>query len=188
MTARLAALKLFSSFNKRWMQMRGVKVGAGGWILGRPELFLRRGSVVEIGDNVTLTSLSRFNPLAPSRRVSLVTYDSKARIQIGNGAGISASVISASASVSIGERTLIGAECIIADSDFHGLPVGTGAAIRMAPIEIGRQVFVGTRCIILKGVKIGDHSIIGAGSIVTSDVPANCVAAGNPARVLRTFA
>jgi acetyltransferase-like isoleucine patch superfamily enzyme len=56
------------------------------------------------------------------------------------------------------------------------------------PVTIGRNVWVTSRCIILGGVTIGDDAVIGAGSVVTSDIPPNCLAAGNPARVIRTFA
>lgn len=50
---------------------------------------------------------------------------------------------------------------------------------------IGRQCFIGTDSLILCGVKIGDHVIVGAGSVVTKDVPSNCIVAGNPAKVIR---
>jgi maltose O-acetyltransferase len=53
------------------------------------------------------------------------------------------------------------------------------------PIIIGKNVWITSRCIILPGVVIGDNTIIGAGSVVTKDIPANCIAAGNPAKVLK---
>jgi maltose O-acetyltransferase len=53
------------------------------------------------------------------------------------------------------------------------------------PIHIGKNVWITSRCIILAGVTIGDNSIIGAGSVVTKDIPANSFAAGNPARVIK---
>jgi len=53
------------------------------------------------------------------------------------------------------------------------------------PVYIGRNVWITTRCIILPGVRIGDNSVIGAGSVVTKNIPANCLAAGNPAKVVR---
>ena len=57
--------------------------------------------------------------------------------------------------------------------------------IGTAPIEIGDDVWIGARCQILKGVHIGARSIIAAGSVVTKDVPADCIAGGNPAKVIR---
>ena len=184
---RLILLKLLTRFGRLWVRGRGVGLGSGGWIHGLPELRLAKGSVVEIGNNVTLSSLPRFNPLAPGRRLSIVTATSHARIVIKDGAGISNSVISCCESITIGKDTLIGAECLITDSDFHGFPLRKNPPARSAPVEIGDWVFVGTRTIVLKGVSIGNHSVIGAGSVVTSDIPENCLAAGNPARVIRSF-
>ena len=57
--------------------------------------------------------------------------------------------------------------------------------MQTAPIEIGSNVLIGRRSMIMKGVKIGDGSVIAAGSVVTRDVPAKCLAAGVPARVIR---
>ena len=53
------------------------------------------------------------------------------------------------------------------------------------PIHIGNKVWIGANSVVLPGVTIGDNSVIGAGSIVTRDIPANVVAVGNPCRVLR---
>lgn len=58
---------------------------------------------------------------------------------------------------------------------------------KIAPVVIGDHVFIGERAIILPGVKIGDNCIIGAGSVVTKDIPSGSVAAGNPAKVITTL-
>ena len=178
-------LRCLTRLGRVWMRSRGVQLGRGGWVHGFPEIKLFRGSVIEIGDNVCLCSLSRFNPLAPSRRMSLITNTPAARIVIQDGCGISNSVLSCHERITIGTNTMIGAECLIMDSDFHGLPLGENRAIRSAPVQIGDHVFIGARAIILKGVNIGRKAVIGAGSVVTGDIPANSVAAGNPARIIR---
>lgn len=59
--------------------------------------------------------------------------------------------------------------------------------VRASPIIIGKNVWVTTRCTILGGVTIGDNTIIGTGSVVTKDIPANCFAAGNPCKVIKYF-
>lgn len=76
---------------------------------------------------------------------------------------------------------------LIMDSDFHDLDPatrhsGTGGAL---PVQIGNNVWLGSRVIVQKGVSIGDNSVIAAGAVVTRPVPANVVAGGNPARVIR---
>jgi maltose O-acetyltransferase len=55
------------------------------------------------------------------------------------------------------------------------------------PVYIGKNVWITSRCTILGGVTIGDNSVIGAGSVVTKDIPANCFAAGNPAKPVKYF-
>lgn len=84
--------------------------------------------------------------------------------------------------ISIGSGCAIAPGVVIRDCDSHvieGSPTSK-------PISIGQHVWIGTNAHILKGVTIGDGSVIGAGSVVTKDVPAACVAVGNPARVVKT--
>jgi acetyltransferase-like isoleucine patch superfamily enzyme len=84
--------------------------------------------------------------------------------------------------VTIGAGTLISWDCVIMDRDYHN---PDGGAERTAPVVIGKNVWVGCRAIILKGVTIGDGAVVGAGSVVTRDVPPCTLVAGNPARVVR---
>jgi len=180
-------LRILTLAGRIWLRLHGISPGHGGWVHGFPVVRLKPGSSVQIGNNVVLLSISRFNPLAPAGKVSLVTNTPSARISIHNGAGISSSVISCSREITIGEETLIGANCLIIDSDFHGFPLGENQPAKTAPVKIGRRVFIGARSIILKGVTIGDGAVIGAGSVVSRNIPPNSVAAGNPATVLRTL-
>lgn len=78
---------------------------------------------------------------------------------------------------------------MITDTDAHSLDWedrrhGRGE-VPSVPIVIEDDVWIGAQCIILKGVTIGPRSIIGAGSVVTHSIPADCIAAGNPCKVLR---
>lgn len=89
--------------------------------------------------------------------------------------------------ISIGSQTLIGEFVTIRDAN-HGTAPGT--PIRQqdhdtAAIDIGKDVWVGRGTVILPGVTIGDHSIIGANSVVTHSIPENSIAVGSPARVIR---
>lgn len=97
--------------------------------------------------------------------------------------------ICAAERIAIGDRVTIGANCTIVDTDFHPLdPLARRwrpAEAHTAPVTIEDDVFIGMNCLILRGVTIGRNSVVGAGSVVTSDVPADVIAAGNPARVIR---
>jgi acetyltransferase-like isoleucine patch superfamily enzyme len=94
----------------------------------------------------------------------------------------------AALSIVIGDRVLVGANSVITDTDFHALdPEDRGSVhekAASAPVVIGNDVFIGMNSLILKGVSIGRGSVIGAGSVVTGDVPERAIAAGNPARVI----
>lgn len=94
-------------------------------------------------------------------------------------------------SIRIGDHCLIAGGTSFADNDGHPVdPVRRRAGERVAatdvrPIVVGDDVWIGAGCRILKGVTIGDRAIVGAGSIVTQDVPADTIVAGNPARPIR---
>jgi len=89
----------------------------------------------------------------------------------------------------IGNNVGVGANTIIVDTDFHPLDTTQrrleSSGGRTAAIVIENDVFIGMNCLVLKGVTIGEGSVIGAGSVVTADVPPGVIAGGNPARVLR---
>lgn len=92
-------------------------------------------------------------------------------------------------SVAIGNNVKIGAYVLITDTDAHPLDYlarrTSNDGTKSAPIVIEDDVRVGAHSIILKGVTIGARSIIGAGSVVTKSIPADCVAAGNPCKVIK---
>lgn len=89
--------------------------------------------------------------------------------------------------IEIGANTLIGTNCQIMDSDFHDLNPNKrkGGKAQTAKVIIGRNVFLGTNVVILKGVNIGDNTVIANGSVVTKSIPENVIAAGVPAKVIR---
>lgn len=91
-------------------------------------------------------------------------------------------MIFARTSVSIGSGCAISWNCEIIDDDFHHVESKTESS---APISIGNNVWIGSHTSVLKGVTIGDGAIIGSRSVVTRDVPANCLAVGQPAKVIR---
>jgi acetyltransferase-like isoleucine patch superfamily enzyme len=167
-----------------WCGLHGVKTGAGVLVQGFPRFRSKNGAPISLGDRATLNAALWTNPLNDGRRTVLHAAGGSG-ISIGPDAGISSSRLIAFSGISIGAGTLIGAGCLICDSDMHEVPLGSGKKIATAPILIGRNVFIGAGSTILKGVTIGDGTVIGAGSIVTSSIPSGAMAAGNPARVIR---
>jgi len=91
--------------------------------------------------------------------------------------------------ITIGDRCRIGDQVAIMDCDFHEIAPETRNRTHglTAPVTIGNNVWLGSRVMILKGVTIGDNSVIGAMSVVNKSIPANCIAAGFPARVVRSL-
>lgn len=159
---------------------------SGSPIVLQPVLFVGQGEII-LGSEVEFgwpTSMSFYTGYC---HVEASTRDSV--IEIGDGAQINnnAFLKSEGPGIRIGRGALIGSEVTIYDSDFHELHPERRRSghPRMAPVDLGENVFVGDRVLILKGVRIGADSVIGAGSVVTSSIPAGVIAAGNPARVLR---
>ncbi|MRR15275.1 MAG: acyltransferase [Deltaproteobacteria bacterium] len=98
-------------------------------------------------------------------------------------------IISDGGGIRIGPHTLFGTDVEIYDSDFHELTPEKriGGKPRVAPINIGQNVFIGSHVRIMKGVDIGDNSVIANSSVIVSSIPANVVAAGNPGRVIKSL-
>ncbi len=90
------------------------------------------------------------------------------------------------ARVEIGAKTLLGPTVQIYTAVHPLEPRARAAFMETArPVTLGRNVWIGGGAILLPGVTVGDNAVVGAGSVVTRDVPANCLAVGNPARVIR---
>lgn len=188
--------KLTTVFGQFSARSAGASVGRNTKFLGLPVITRASGSVLEIGPACVLASVSTATALGVRSPVVLRTLTPRARLCIGTDVGISGSAICAAHSVTIGDRCLIGADCLIFDTDFHNHPVGGGdKPFRRyappdwerisAPVRLGNDVFLGARTIVCKGVTIGDGTIVAAGSVVTTDLPSHCMAAGVPARVVK---
>ena len=110
-------------------------------------------------------------------------------LKIGNNSTVGyGTVISIAKEIIIGDNCSIGPNCIIMDSDDHPLNPQKRLLKEglnkedVLPVKIGNNVWIGSHCAIMKGVTIGDNSIIATHSVVTRDVMPNCVYAGHPAR------
>lgn len=180
--------------NSNWFKlvMKATKVEYGKKLLlkGVPVIFNKSGATLKIGDNCTIKSSFLSNLVGLYSRTIVITRAAGAKIEIGNNVGISGATIYARTGITIGDNTNIGGNTKIFDHDFHPIDPQErlehpNSGMKCKPIEIGENVFIGCNCIILKGSKIGNNCVVGAGAVVAGEFEDNCVIAGNPARVLR---
>lgn len=136
---------------------------------------------LKLQENSTLNINGRFKLFYGST----IQLFKNASLTLGRGYINSNSVIACCNKIVIGDGAAIARNVYIYDGDHHSIIDDDGNVLNKSkPISIGRNVWIGVGAIILKGVNIGDGSIIGAGAVVNKDIPANCIAAGNPARVI----
>lgn len=109
----------------------------------------------------------------------------RGRIRIGGYTLICPGVrMGSSFSITIGDNCMFASDAYITDSDWHGIYNRTSMGTA-APVVIEDNAWIGDHAIVCKGVTVGRNSIVGAGAVVTRDVPPNAIAAGNPAKVVR---
>ncbi|MBQ9407576.1 MAG: acyltransferase [Desulfovibrio sp.] len=169
----------------------GVSLGRGVTAHGSVGLLRWPGGEIRLGDGVSLiSSWRRATAAALNHPTRLRVFGPGACIDIGPDCELSGTSITArSQTIRLGRGVLLAPNCVIVDSDFHALwpPEARSADPGMErdrPVVIEDYAWIGMNSIILKGVTIGRGAIIGAGSVVTHDVPPLCLAAGVPARVL----
>lgn len=170
--------------NRTLLRAKGVNYGKGLHINGLITI-LNSGKSISIGKNVIINSDKLTNPIGGDIRTIL-----SGKIDIGNNTGMSNVTIIANTGVKIGNDVLIGGSTKIYDTDFHAIEYKyrmekPDLHIKSCKVEICDGAFIGAHCIILKGVTIGKRSIVGAGSVVTKDIPEDEIWAGNPARFIR---
>ena len=179
-------LQLIRSCGRYWCRIHGAEVASSALIHGFPRISRKSGARIILESGVTINAATWSNPHNDGRRTVLFAGPD-ATLRCDSNAGISSSRIISYQTITIGANTLIGAGCLICDSDMHETPLGTGTPVKTAPINIGNNVFIGANCTILQGVTIGDGSVIGASAVVTHSIPPGVLAAGNPATVIRQF-
>lgn len=152
------------SFNKDWNQGRINKKHKHGFL--------------QIGDNSIFSSMKS---TVMHSGGTLVIFPG-GNLALGQNINFNNDCeIYCSTKIEIGNDSIFANGVVIRDSDIHQI-VGFKNS---APIKIGNHCWIGTRAIILKGVTIGDGSIVGAGAVVTKDVPPNCLVVGNPAKIVK---
>lgn len=175
------------------LRQTGVIADGSQAVTGRIIIRLARGSRIELGSNVVLNADPRRNTLEARGPVIIQTIFPDARITIDSDSGLTSTTLSAATAIDIGKRVLIGAGCLITDSDHHVVRPSRSQSRRHLGLPrptpkdrvlIEDDVFIGARTIVLKGVQIGRGAVIGAGSVVTRDVPPFAIAAGNPCEIV----
>ena len=156
-------------------------LGTGHWFM-KPwhvELF---GGPIRLGDYAHVIA-------APDKKGRLTVWsnlEGGGQVEIGNYCLICPGVrISAGSEIRIGDSCMFANEAFVTDSDWHGIYDRSLSVGQSVPVRIGNNVWIGDSAIVCKGVTIGDNSIIGAGSVVLKDIPANVIVGGNPATVVK---
>lgn len=141
------------------------------------QLYLRRFILKNLSNNVGKN-------VNLDRNVNIINWD---KISIGDNSGFGMN--SRIGSVIIGNNVMMGPDCLILTKNHNFsniyIPMTIQGYQNDKPVTIGDDVWIGQRVVILPGIKIGSHSIIGAGSVVTKDVDKYSVVAGNPARLIK---
>ena len=190
---RFIKLLLYPYWNRIKFRIKGIQYGYNMNISTGMYLSNSATSKIKIGNNFIFTSGDCINPLCRNIKGCIIA-NRKAIISIGNNVGMSSPCIWSHTSITIGNNVNIGGDCIIMDSDAHSLnyldrrdKTIDQMKKRNTPIVIEDDVLIGARCIILKGVRIGARSIIGAGSVVTKSIPSDEIWGGNPATYIKSL-
>lgn len=168
----------------RAVRLRWTLAGAGRYQLA-PDLLCNHR--LRIGGPGRVRIGRGCNAWANAESNVLLTFAPGAVIDIGDNVRLNGAGLQAASGISIGDDCILGS-CTIVDTDHH--PVGidrrvSGAPAATAAITIGRNVWIAGMAAVLKGVTIGDDSVVAFGAVVASDVPPGVVVAGNPARVVK---
>lgn len=174
--------RIWSLINIISAKLWGIEIGKNCKFRGKTVWRKLPSTNIIIGNNCSFNSSHRSNLIGIYNPCMLSTLKKNATIQIGNNCGFSGTVIGSAKFIKIGDNVRCGANTMITDSDWHTEDPRTGID---KVVIIENNVWLGYGVKVLKGVHIGENSLIGAGSIVTKDIPANVIAAGNPCKVIK---
>ena len=160
----------------------GIKIGKHCRFHGKTIFRKLPSSHIKIGSKCLFNSSHSSNLIGIYSPCIISTIKRDAKIFIGDGCGFSGTVIGCAKYIRLGQNVRCGANTMITDSDWHGNDSRVGAD---KEVIIDDNVWLGYGVKVLKGVHIGKNTLIGAGSIVTKDIPANVIAAGNPCPVIK---
>lgn len=167
-----------------------IKLGSwdSSWrFRGLPIIQKHRNAKINIKKKFLACSNPKQNSIGVFQKVTIKALAPDANISIGYNVGVSGATISGK-NITISDNVLIGSGVLITDNDAHPIHPelrNDSSFIGSAPVVIEKNVFIGARAIILKGVTIGEGSVIGAGAVVSQNVPRMSIAAGNPAKIVK---
>ena len=187
MMVRKALSGLYAAF----LRLKGLEVKKGLIVYGRPITRLSEKGTISLGENCVLCSKSEACFACVNHPVIQALLRPVAELRIGDDTGISGGSFCAAKSIRIGKRCLIGANALVTDCDFHAVKPeerrynSNPDDIGCAPVVIEDNVWLGANVTVLKGVRIGENTVVAAGSVVADSLPPNVVAGGVPAKVIR---
>ena len=178
---------IYTPIAKASLYLNGAKFDTGLKVNGFINLHVTRRGTFKIGKNCTINS-DNFNLIGRQQKT---IFWVEGKLSIGKNSGLSCSAIICTHEISIGDNVTIGGNTVIYDTDFHSLDPTIRVSKTMdiisakwGKVSIGNHVFIGAHTTILKGITIGDNSVIGACSVVTKNIPSNEIWAGNPAKYI----
>lgn len=193
---RLLRSVFYTYYNRIWFSAMGIEYGRN--MIINNKIYISGFGKIRIGNDFRFSSGDSINPISRNLRGAFYLGTPQASIIIGDEVGMSSTCLWANERIEIGNHVNIGGDCIIMDNDAHPHDFTTRRRdycrktgveftniIPTEPVIVEDDAWIGARCIILKGVRIGARSIIAAGSVVTKDIPSDCVAGGNPCSVIR---
>ena len=168
---------------KHYLRPQFKQLGKGGAFF-KPQYLKLFGSHISVDDFPTIIGARDANVQLTSWNIG----DWKGQLKIGKYCLITPGVrIMAAESIEIGDACMFAHGAYISDADWHGIYDRSEPVGNTKPIILKDNVWIGDSAIVCKGVTIGENSIIGAGAVVTKNIPANVVAAGNPAKVVKNL-
>ena len=189
------SLQILSVFSSMYLRTKfilwRISFGKNLTAWGNVHISIKPYSIVTIGDNCRFRSNVKSNLIGLNRKCSISTHSKDAKISIGNYCGFSGSIIASAESITIGNYVGCGGNTTITDFDWHVMSHDKGKGLpsygKSAPIIIEDGVWLGLNVVVLKGVTIGEKSVIAANSVVTKSIPPNSLAGGNPCKVIKSF-
>lgn len=175
-----------------YLKKCGVETELGYVTLyGKPIIHKEPGSIIRMGKDVVLTSDSEVNTAGINHPVIIATHSKNAEIILENNVGMSGVSINCVSRCVFKEGVMLGANVNVWDTDFH--PIDPQRRIhqtsimdaKSSPIILEKNVWVGANTTILKGITIGENTVVGAMSLVNKNLPSNSVCAGNPAKKIK---